>query len=345
LFGLRVPKLGVSLIPFFMMTPSSKKETLGDLQKLSEVYGVHEGAIVFIQEMLQDRNNQIRRAIEQSQARDRRITNLPTLSCIDNPAHINCDGLQILFPRVGMEAFRRDQNTREAAELREPLRHIASVRISVMQYETNRRAVNYVREIEEIDKDIAELAPDAEVPALTPFLFKPQTAISQLKKLAGMRKFENPHILMNFGVLYAGDSHILHAVCMSMLQNGMASSVLDVIKSRAIEVFPQIGDERALQPYFQTVGIDMFCAYIIALVESGQMKDAISWCRGALWADKVRKSEKLSEKYAAALRHQGLFDEAISFLKAARDVHNLRSSDLNTQYNMALSKNRNVLPG
>lgn len=315
------------------------REKLGDLYKTSEPYLKHEPAIDRIRDMLKGRNNMIWRTIKAAQQRSGAAGNLPSPSFIDKPTHINCDGLQILHHTIGMEAFRRDQDNREAAELREPLRHIASVRISVMQYGINQRAIDYVSEITAIDEGVAELAPDAEVPALTPFLFRPETAMSQLKVLAGDKKFENPDILMNMGVLFARDVHILHSVCLSMINGGMGEHVKSILETRAAEEF---GDARALVILLQR-NPELFKVLVTALLETGKTDEVVYWCRQGAFSKLMSTDASLVERYSAALRNQGRFDDARRLLETARDTHGLRTAGLSVEYSMAMSGDRDVM--
>jgi hypothetical protein len=319
----------------------SPREEIPDLPKRSASYEAHADQIDHIRHLFRGQNNLVWRTIEESNRRrgGRSAVNLPSPKAADKEEHINCQALQILFHTLGMEVFRRDRNEAEASDLRDPLRHIASVRLSLMQYETQRKVIPLVPVIRELDEQVPLLAPTAEVPSLTPYLFKPQTAISQLRVLAGSQKFKDPQLLMNLGSLYPDDHHVLHSVCLVLVGNGMGEEVSTVLENRAAQLF---GDTRALG-VFLAQHSDLFPVFITALVETGKTGEAERWCRQSVFSKLLVTDAKVAEKYVTALRHQGKFEEAMRFMEKLRDEHGMRTRELEIQYHMARTRDRSLL--
>ena len=318
-------------------------EEIADLAKDSEVYLAHEAAIDEIRNMLVGCNSLIWRTLQHAQERSGTLSQkVPSPKFIDDKStHINCTGLQILAHRIGMEAFRQDRDDHEAAELRLPLQHIIAVRASILQFTRRKQPFNLVGTVQQIDESIGNLAPEAEVPALTPYMFKPQTTISQLKVLAQGKKFADADLLLNIHALFREDHHILHSVCMSLIENGMHEEVGNILLLRAKEVFPGFGPA-ALTPLFQE-NHDLFVVYMIALTESGKTEDVIKWCKRPHFAKLLTTNEKVAEKYVASLRHQGRFEEALMFLEELRDQHGLSTKALSAQYTLAQRKDTTIL--
>jgi hypothetical protein len=182
-----------------------------------------------------------------------------------------------------------------------------------------------------------------EVPSLTPYLFRPQTAIKQFKNIAGSEKFSPKHTetLLTLGEMFAYDDHVLHSLCLSLVQSGQADGVEMLLRDRAAQAFPAFG-RTALTPFLQTRP-DLFVMLIIALVESNKTKEALGWCDNSFFQKHLTTNEKVAEKYAAALRHQGAFKEAVEFIRTAQDKHGMKGKPLQLQYEMAIGRETSVL--
>ncbi len=335
------------------MPPNSPRESIPDLLKSSDAYREHLPSIDHVRHMIGSRRTLVRDAIAQvNRVRGRSTTWLPSPDAIDREAHINCEGLQILAHNMGMVVFDREQDDKELAGLREPLRYIAAVRLSLMQFEamkaTRAGAGQYESQkvvphlagvIADLDDRVPAIAPTAPVPSLTPYLFKPQTAISQLRTLAGSQKFRDPEILMNMGSLYPNDHHILRSVCMGLLSNGMHAEVKTVLENRAEELF---GTKLALGVFLKQ-NLELFSVFFISMVEGGQFADAEKWGNMVGFAQLRCTDKKIAEKYVTALRCQGKFDDAMRFMETLRDEYKMSTPNLHAQYGMARCKDRSIM--
>lgn len=326
-----------------------QREAIADLQKASPEYIAHAEVIANVLREAQQKRFIINRILAAGRTRaasaGRPTTNLPSLDALDKPTHWNCQGTQILFHHVGMEAFNKQYgNEDEAAELWPLLHRVASIRLSVMQFEHYRKPVDFTRHIRELDEKLLDLAPDSvEVPSITPHLFKPQTAMSQLTRILGKDKFADPDITANMAELYGADEHVLHSACMGLIAAGAPEVVREALAHHATQKYPQM-KQHALFALFQQ-SRDLFTVFIISLVDNGNTEEALKWCDRQSLKPFVYGSVKLAEKYAAALRNQGRFVRAMEFLQEVRDQHGLSDRALSTQYNMALQQNTNILPG
>lgn len=323
------------------------REMIPDLPKASPEYKAHAHAIAVLFGEARQHQALIRKALEAGQRRAmqerREIPKLPSLHALDRPEHLNCHGIQILFHHVGMEAFNREYGDNDdVAELWPLLHRIAATRLSVMQFAQAQKPLELVSKVRELDEKVLERAgDDVQVPSITPHLFKPQTAMSQLRKMLGKERFKDLDITLNMTELFPNDDHVLHSACMGLIADGSYDVVIDVLKTTAEQRNPEF-KQHALLPFFIKAP-DLFSAFIIAQVDSGKTAEAVSWCKRQNFREMVRKHEKLAEKFAAALRNQGKFEEAMLFLQEVRDA-GLDSRALATQHVMAQRRDTSILP-
>ena len=322
-----------------------RRESIPDLSKDSPEYRAHVVVIQDLFRIAREKLSTLQRVLGHTKNRLLKREShgsLPPLASIDRETHINCAGLQILFHHIAVECFRREYDDCTEADLRPFIQRIASTRLSVANFAATKQVFDNTKVIEKLDRDIADAAGlEVEVPSITPYLFNSQTANSQLKKILGSSKFKNSEVLLGVGELFSNDHHVLHSVCMSLIQDGMYDHVKMVLEDRAKQLYPDFG-ACAIIPLFQADS-DLFTVYVISLVEGGKTNDALNLCDRALFKDRIFTSAKLAEKYATALRHQRRFEEARKFLRCVQDEHGLQSKELSMQYNMALSDNPSIL--
>lgn len=270
---------------------------------------------------------------------------LPPLEAINKDTHINCYGAHILFHHIGMEAYRKEFDGKGPADLRPLLRHVASVRLSLLQYPLTKSRSDFRPEIEAFDNSIAAAAgADVEVPSLTPFLFKPHTAINQFKKVVNGNKFKDPELLLQLGELFVTDNHVLHSLSMSLVQEGNFEAVEMLLLDRANQLYPQFGNGKIALNTFLQNNVDLFAVFVMSLVEGGRPADAVRWCEKAPYNTYLLKNEKLAEKYAAALRGTESYEEAMRFVEKA-EAAGMKSKALKVQYDLARDRNPSVLIG
>lgn len=326
-----------------------QRDSIPDLQKASPDYQAHAAVIGAVMNEARQKRFIIDRTLAAGRRRasacGRPAANIPALDALDKPHHWNCHGTQILFHHVGMEAFNKQYGDNdEAADLWPLLHRVASTRLSIMQFSHYQKPVDLTRQVRELDEKLLELAPESvEVPSITPYLFKPQTAMSQLTKILGKSKFKDPDVTANMVELYTGDEHVLHSACMGLIAAGAPDVVVETLHMHAMKKYPQM-KQHALLPLFQE-SADLFSVFVISLVDSGNTAEGIRWCERGNFKPLLYSSVKLAEKYAAALRNQGHFRRAMEFLQEARDDHGMNDRCLSIQYNMALHSKTEILPG
>jgi len=166
--------------------------------------------------------------------------------------------------------------------------------------------------------------------------------MTELGKKVGNRKFSDPDLLMDLGVLFASDGHVLHSICMALATNGMPKDIELVLMSRAEVEFPQFR-QHALTPLLQSHP-DLFVAHIIGLVESGQTEKALQWCQKQHFKELLIQRPELALKYVAALRHQGRLREAMDFCITNKNNPALQDRKFGQEFKMASVGYRGVFP-
>src|SRR3989339_78408 len=216
--------------PTLHPVPADHKE-YGDLRKDSEEYRAHREAILVISAEAKQFADLVKEAIAQTERRIAGIPihssqlapdrNLPRMEAIDKEQHVNCYGLQFLFHSVGLESFRRENDNQRIADLRPLLERIASTRMSIANFALTKQPIDHTDTIKGIDARLKDLiGTEVEVPSLVPYYFTPQSTMTELGKKVGNRKFSDPDLLMDLGVLFASDGHVLHSICMALATNG-----------------------------------------------------------------------------------------------------------------------------
>jgi hypothetical protein len=212
-----------------------------------------------------------------------------------------------------------------------------------MNFGLNKRPMEYTETIRGIDARLkAMTSPDVEVPSLVPYYFTPQSALTAMKRIAGARKFEDPELLMDLGVLFAADAHVLHSICIALAANGMPGEIEAVLQSRAEQEYPQYR-QHALMPLFQ-MQPDLLAAHVLGLVEGGQTAKALQWCEKPQFREQLMKNPELALKYVAALRNQGRFQAAMDFCIAQKTNPYLQDRKFGQEFVMARAGCRDVLP-
>lgn len=327
----------------------------GDLVKDSSEYMAHATEIERLlrsakasRPLIQKALNQGGRRVEgmpihsEEMPRDR---NLPGIGSVDRDKHINCMAAQKLHHNVSMEAFHRDNDLSDIAELRPLLMRIASVRLSLLNFGILGKSSDYNEAISDTDRLLREsVSDDIPVPSLVPHLFTPNSAITELKRKLGDDKFKDPGLMLNMGEMFVEDKHILHSVGMSLVTNDMPEYVEEVLQKRA-DSDPELAPLRqhALMGLLQ-MNPDLFVVHAIGLVESGQTAEAIGWCNRGHFKPMLKTNKNLALKYAAALRNQKQFQQAMSFLEECRDIPELKDRRFAVEYKMALAEYDGILP-
>lgn len=327
----------------------------GDLVKGSPEYKAHAKEIERLLQSVTASRSLIQKALNQGGRRVEGMPvdsgaippdrNLPRIDSVDRTAHINCMAAQKLHHNVSMEAFHRDNDHSEIADLRPLLERIASVRLSLLNFGFLGEASSYTETISDTDRLLREcLSEDTPVPSLVPHLFTPNSTISELKKKLGGDKFKDPGLMLNMGEMFVEDTHILHSVGMSLVTNGMPEHVQEVLQNRADR-------DKELAPLrqFALMGLlqqhpDLLIVHVIGLVESGQTAEALSWCNREFAKPLLQTNKNLALKYVAALRNQHQFQQAMNFLQEARDVPALEDRRFAVEYKMALAEYDGILP-
>lgn len=323
----------------------------GDLLKSSPAYEAHASQIAELMREVDDSKDLVQSALEAGASRmtgnmrgrmavhDR---NLPTLDSVERPEHINCAAVRALYHNAAMEVFRRDNDDKYVADLRPILEKVASLRLSLLNFDVLQKPTDYVGTIQETDRLVRPLMPNEEVPSMVPYLFTPNSALSTLKQKTSTERFADPDIMLNLGEMFTADTHVLHSVCMSLATQGMPEHIEHVLDYRAKMEFGPLGPHALLGLLQQHP--DLFVAHVVGLTESGRTEDAIKWCERQTQKGLIETHGDLALKYVTSLRNTGQFERAKAFCLEHRDNPAFDGKKFAMQYKMALAECRDLLP-
>lgn len=313
----------------------NEKQALADFPKTDAAFAAHKTQIDEIQLELHFNREEIQDALDliedekaqhgqASRTRSSRKTNM--LGSIFQEKHIYCELAQRVYHTIARMMYDRGMMS---TPVRKIVLKAISTRLSILNFPVEKKPMDHRETIRRLDHACGE----AGVTSLTPYLFTPNSTLTEFKQLLAGERFSAVDILATLGQLFT-DTHVLHSLCMCMASSGMPEE---------IPVFLQNEAKRRNVPLQQFLSQekDLVQVYLVGLVEGGKSEVAVEFAVTVM--PLIYASEGAAEKYAAALRVTGQFDAAITFLEEAKK-RGLKSNALGVQFMMARQKDRNVLP-